>query len=328
MFAYGHIWSTLDTLHRCVVSPLRACEAPRAVTLHLPAGLERADGCGTGGRNALHEVVEIFNGSYGRLQIVQSHDTTVCAERCCNAATPAALQLRVVDCCLFGEADRADLYAVRRLAWDNIGVPSTGQVADTVVLLSNRNASSGRRLHDEEGLSVALRRYVAEHQPSLRFVLADTSAMHYRDELRLLSRTRMLISVFGSSLYGCRFMPQDSYVLQIHGALKNDRGFDANLYSGMCGRQMGMRWVGVPGSQVMSQGPSEEEDYWLARVDAATLLEYVDGAFAGNGDALHLRFARWMNVTDEYSITQMAWRTPEVSVAPPEKGASTAGRLT
>ena len=65
----------------------------------------------------------------------------------------------------------------------------------------------------------------------------------------------------------------------------------------MCGRQMGMRWVGVPvtyGPRNANDEPLQnKEDYDQARVNASELLEYVDGAFANRSRELHERFARW-----------------------------------
>ena len=49
----------------------------------------------------------------------------------------------------------------------------------------------------------------------------------------------MFISLFGSALNNCRFLPPESVVVEIHGALKDD--WPSNGYGSLCAESMGLR---------------------------------------------------------------------------------------
>lgn len=91
---------------------------------------------------------------------------------------------------------------------------------------------NGRRLDAEELLASGLRALASEftanghrsngQQPSLRFEWVDITKLSFAEEIRLLRRTRVFVSLFGSSLHNCRWLPAEAVVVEIHGALKHD----------------------------------------------------------------------------------------------------------
>lgn len=69
---------------------------------------------------------------------------------------------------------------------------------------------------------------------------------HCPPQFRLISRTRVLVALFGSALHHCRVLPPPALVVEIQGALKFDVGpSDIYLYGRVCA-PMGHRWVAVP----------------------------------------------------------------------------------
>jgi hypothetical protein len=130
-------------------------------------------------------------------------------------------------------------------AWRAIGV--SGE-ADTITFMSTRSNTNGRRLANELELVKATRDFFAREAPDLRFVHFDHGRATFGEELAAVSRSAVFISLFGSSLHNCRFLPYGALVLQMHGALKNEWEND-DMYCNLC-QYHGARWLPyrVPGS--------------------------------------------------------------------------------
>ena len=84
-------------------------------------------------------------------------------------------------------------------------------------------------------------------------------AHHVHTAASCSSLLQVFISLFGSTLHNCRFLPPEAVVLEIHGALKNDVGPpDWYLYYNLCQRVMGLRWVGFAASNAMGNHFDDE----------------------------------------------------------------------
>jgi hypothetical protein len=190
--------------------------------------------------------------------------------------------------------------AMRSVVWANVGIPSGGVHVDTVTFVSTRRSSNGRRIAEEASLVRALKRFVAHRRPTWRFVHAELESLgSYAEEVALMARTRLLIGLFGSALHNCRFLPQDSVVIELHGALKNDVGFrDWYLYYKVCQRQVGIRWVGVPADNAMNNvisethGSSDEPSYLQARFNTTKVVEAVNNVIDGQWEAVAREYVR------------------------------------
>ena len=116
--------------------------------------------------------------------------------------------------------------------------------------MSSEAASNARRIADEAPLVEAVRAAIALRRPRWRFRHQRLESLSYASEMRLLRRTALLVSLYGSSLHNClaartqtlvslccraaarasvraaawagRFLPDGAIVLQIHGALKGE----------------------------------------------------------------------------------------------------------
>jgi len=135
-------------------------------------------------------------------------------------------------------------------------------------------------------------------------------ALRFLDEVRLFRRTRLLISLFGSTFWNCLYMPPGSAVIQIHGALKND--FDAGAAYGwckLCSVNSGVRWIpfavaaAMPQAALGSQkrlrwcnplGEGCSRAYSEAVVEVSALLNATDAALAGEEEAPRREFARFL----------------------------------
>ena len=112
----------------------------------------------------------------------------------------------------------------------------------TVTWLLSSKGSNERRLANEEALVSATAAWLAQHQPSVRLRALHVQEMTYASQLQALADTDVLIALFGSGLHNCRLLPPGSVVVQLHGALKQDRG-DHFLYHSVCEHEFGHHWA-------------------------------------------------------------------------------------
>ena len=148
-------------------------------------------------------------------------------------------------------------------------------------------------------------------RPQWRFRRQRLESLSYASELRLLRRTTLLISLFGSSLHNCRFLPEGAIVIQIHGALKGEVSTgSAHQYRRVCEQQMGLRFAAyaVPGwrcdifnresleGDECAGGERRGADFTRARVEAAPFTRFLAAALAGNFSALASEYAAAVGV--------------------------------
>ena len=109
--------------------------------------------------------------------------------------------------------------AMRHVVWANLGVESAA--ADLVLFVSNEGASNGRRIVNETALASAVRAHFDRVRPSWRFRHQRLESLSYGNEIRLMRRARVLISLFGSALHNCRFLDPSALVIQSEQAEMN-----------------------------------------------------------------------------------------------------------
>ena len=102
----------------------------------------------------------------------------------------------------------ADADAVRRIAWTNVGAreasPPPG--APLVLWASSEKASNGRHVLDELGVVKQVREHLARAWPALELMHARLPELSFAQEVRLMRRAVVFISLFGSALHNCRWM--------------------------------------------------------------------------------------------------------------------------
>ena len=135
------------------------------------------------------------------------------------------------------------LHAMRRAVWANHAPGTDGVPVDLVLLVSSQCASNRRILINEDALAAALQSHVAISHPSLCFMRVTLESLSLSDEMQLLRRTRVLISLFSSSLHNCRFLPPEAAVLEIFGAVKGELHSGLMLYDDICRKRMQLRWA-------------------------------------------------------------------------------------
>ena len=312
--SYGHIWAHVETFYRCVVNGQGSNGTRTPERLMLPAEYR-------GGKRpepALAELQVLLGGPQLRLE--RSSAVPICQQqRCCSsridkeAVAPARVaQLRVP---FHGVSENLPTWgppvpwrlAMRSTVWRNLDVEE--MAADTVLFcLTGRRPTNARRFANEATVADQLRLYFAERQPALRFVAQQLDQLSYSDEIRLVRRSRVFISLFGSALHNCRFLPVDALVVEIRGAMKDDIGkSDVFLYASLCAQSMGLRWVGyaVNGSSLTSLARRSTDawfrthkvsEYFTAHVDGSQLIDVIDAALRGEwGRAL----AQWADATTQ-----------------------------
>ena len=159
---------------------------------------------------------------------------------------------------------------------------------DTVMFVTSGNSpSNGRRLDGEADVVHALRDHLARSHPELKFAEGSLGDLSFAEEVRLLRRTRVLVSLFGSALHGCRLLPPGSIVVEIHGALKED--WHAPGYAALCANSMRLYWIGLAAQNAvpafMSASAHSKKsnasyrlsaDYATARINSSELLRVID----------------------------------------------------
>lgn len=313
---YGHLFSVVERFMQCVVMPWKAL-ATASLDVIVPAefwytlpGTSIREGT----RDANVELATIFNGTEApnssalRLRVHRAltpicspagylRDAPCCianvtaqsrrslalstGSKHCSRHTPEIAQMRVL---LNEESDMAQL---REMAWANVArAPrEPSRRPGLVLFLSSIRASNLREMADEDGVAAAVEKHYQHSRPELSFrrvrLLNLTS---YADEIRLVQRAQVMISLFGSALHNFRFMQPGSLVVQLDDALKSDF-FGAPLQYSLPCASMGLRWLGVPvpgglptATRLQTsalQFSSRGSDYMLARVNASELVRYL-----------------------------------------------------
>ena len=185
------------------------------------------------------------------------------------------------------------------------------------------SATNGRTIADEAAVAAAVRRVLSELRPNWRFRYQRLESLSYTNEVRLLRRTTLMISLFGSSLHNCRFLPPGAIVLQVHGALKGEvAARTAYQFREVCEGWMGLRWAGfaVPGwrcnwydPNVSLSGPScapdqqstpHGSDFERARVEPASFVRFVAAALVGNFSQLARAYGQEI-LGERYSMAEL-----------------------
>ena len=207
------------------------------------------------------------------------------------------------------------------------------QPADVALFVSSANATNGRRIADEEAVALELKAYFARAQPRLQFVHVNPQALSFLDEVRLFRRTRVLVTLFGSTFWNCVYMRPGALVVQIHGALKND--FDAGAAFGwceLCQKNLGVHWTPyiVPDAMpawggarcgiVEAEAPTgrarkpprckarrPNESEYTAKVDGPALARVIDEAMAGSYQPAYQAFRGYLLDNWDRRTTQQRW---------------------
>ena len=111
-----------------------------------------------------------------------------------------------------------------------------------------------------------------------------------------MRRTRVFVSLFGSSLHNCRLLPPGSLVLELHGALKED--WHSAGYAALCAQDMQLRWVGVAAENAVpalagndthlkhgAHSYRRSPDYAAARMNASRIIQALDAGLRADWSA-------------------------------------------
>ena len=303
---YGHKWAAIEKLHWCLLSAQEHRAEHGSVPIRqlaLPRYFSSSDW--TDARPVLAELDALLSGSC--ISIVRNAGVPACgpSEMCCANRTevanvehptaavgrergPDVVQLQVG---FFDAMPAAARPAFRLHVWRNRAMEHA--TADTVTFVSSEGASSGRRIADEELVAQRVRAYFRERRPGLLFAHQAMAELSYIEELRLFRRSAVFISLFGSSLHNCRFLPPESVVIELHGALKQN-WLDTGGYGGLCAESMGLRWaaLAVDGSAPTEKTRNLSHDRWrwslrrdysVARVNASGLVDLLESVLFHGG---------------------------------------------
>ena len=209
---------------------------------------------------------------------------------------------------------------------------SERQPAELALFVATANATNGRRVADEDSLAIELKDYFARAHPHLRFVHVNPQALSFLDEVRLFRRTRVLVTLFGSTFWNCVYMRPGALVVQIHGALKND--FDAGAAFGwceLCQKNLGIRWTAHAVADAMPSWGCDDVDSdahlmrghagrparcvisrpngsdYTARVDGAALVRVIDEAMAGSYQPAYTAFRSYLLDNWDRRISRARW---------------------
>ena len=243
LFNYGHLHEHVERLHSCAKSLVKG-ETQQPLRLLLPATYN--------GKAIFQELAVLLNGSALIIERVAiDGNATILglpSGSCCvgnnsallRARLPAGTRVAQMSLQFHHSSSASTKRELRTTVWQNLGLLNV--TVDTVLLV-RAQGSNGRRLKGELQLAERIRSFVSTEWPSLRFEWADISAMPYREEISLLRRSAVLISLYGSSLHNCRWLPPEAVVIEIHGALQTQ--WRDSGYAWLCASEMGLRWVAV-----------------------------------------------------------------------------------
>ena len=122
-------------------------------------------------------------------------------------------------------SERQIASAFRSVVWANLGVlsPPTSEVV--LFIKSAGGSTNGRGIVQEHAVAAALSKVFAARRPHWTFKHTNLEMMSYQSEIRLIRRSKFFISLFGGAMNNCRFLPPDSVVLEIQGAMKGELGY-------------------------------------------------------------------------------------------------------
>jgi hypothetical protein len=306
---YGEVWPVLYAFFCWLVRPHQrhkdaADTKDPPITVYLPAG----DHLGHRGRKAFEEVQAIFAAADGSTRITFERAAWVpfCQHSCCLAEgrVPSKLRAQGIELlydfpnhehefvslrpeprAAFQRDIRSFLLGTRPTAFSSPAAASVASAASAapapvlVTWLRSSRGTNGRRILNEEILISALRTRLSESHPSWRLEAVHGEALSYADEARLITRSSILISLFGSSLHNCRFLARGSIVLELHGALADQAGQDWFYYN-LCANGFGMRWVGLPLEPAYPES-SRRADRLVATVSPAQFVDFFAKITAG-----------------------------------------------
>jgi len=216
-----------------------------------------------------------------------------------------------------------DWVQMRAIAWANVAAAEPSE--HLVLWASSEGPSNGRLIVNETAAVSRVRNFLAERWPSSVFAHKRLMDLSVRQEIRLLRRTAVFITLFGSSEHHCRWLPPGAIVLEIRGAMKNDFA-DVVTYPDLCARSMGLRWTGLttPGHvPAVQRSPSgkitfgkhlRDDDYFKARLDPDELIATLDLALRGNFSASLHRFAAnidWISAARQRRFAEQLLQLPQ-----------------
>uniref|UniRef100_A0A7S2N2S3 Glycosyltransferase 61 catalytic domain-containing protein n=1 Tax=Haptolina brevifila TaxID=156173 RepID=A0A7S2N2S3_9EUKA len=211
---------------------------------------------------------------------------------------------------------------VRRIAWENVGAQE--ESSNLVLWASSERASNRRKVHKEMDVVSRVREHLRHAWPALELMHARLTELNLAQEIRLMRRAAVFISLFGSALHNCRFMRPGAIVIEIRGAMKNDYS-DFSLYANVCAELMGVRWAGltteghVPsfkrdrgtGKPIWGK-PARPQDRYIARINAAALISKLELALRSNFTALIHEYAS--NITWKDQIVMRNWAEAKLAL--------------
>lgn len=287
---YGHFFEyALGVYCRLVRPRLLARPAPRrTIRVYVPAGTSRCSA-------EFAELEVLFAGplarAASRLELVRAPWVPSCVQSVCTqfGGVPAALRGRVTLLADFAPGPRALPRSAHELFRRHVTADALASEAAAAgaaarrplaLYVRTRRLPTRRTVRAEAQLEGALRAFVEAEHPELEFVAADVHELPYAREVSLFARTHLLVSLWGSSLQNCRFMPARALVLELYGALVRQYG-DSALYGSLCALGCGLRHVSyfVPGA-VPGRGPNGTgrvrfdvpSDMHTARVEPARVI--------------------------------------------------------
>ena len=283
---YGHLWSLIEKFFVCFALSKRASDR---LVLFVPARVQ------IGGSKpkrvpVMRELTSLLGGAPDFL-IERADWVPLCRAHATSRSSCCAANMSASEAAVHDVATAVQLWvtpsydhpfvgglshvrnghaALRSHIWRSLGAEDV--VADTVLFVSSRASSNGRRLVHEAEVASALRCYFAMRYPWLRYVHEDLQRLNYSDELRLVRRSVAVVALFGSALHNCRVLPSGALLIELHGALKTDVGYsDVYRYGELCSR-LGVRWIGYHCPGALPSGSAH------AAVNVSALLEVVHAA--------------------------------------------------
>ena len=109
---------------------------------------------------------------------------------------------------------------MRRIAWANVAARDVGarEASPHLVLwASSEKASNGRNVFGELGVVDQVRQHLGRAWPTLELMHARLAELSFAQEVRLMRRAAVFISLFGSALHNCHWMrPGRSHSLSLY----------------------------------------------------------------------------------------------------------------
>jgi hypothetical protein len=330
---YGHVFPYIHAFFCSIVEPFDRFQREayvqqnRTLTLYLPTGahLSQPHTNAIPGHKAYEEVAGLFNdGRQLRIERVpwvpfcwQRGEENVASVRCCRwvGRPPPALRGRIAMWSGFPgrqrimhsleptERERFRRHA-RRLLVGPRSRHSRGGATPVVTWLLAAGGSNSRTIADEPSLVAAVQAWLARHRPQWRFRALRPEALSFREEAAALASSDVLVSLFGSALQNCVFMPLGAVVVEVHGALRNDMAAHWPYYN-LCAVGYGHRWVGfaVDGSTPRMPGDTaagcDERGCAAPPVkQRGWLWKRPDGSWAKGDGRLTSQWRAFVNVSD------------------------------